>query len=98
MLKLTRNNLVTLPDALLLQGRYEWLRGNQNEAGKWWGKAMDESRRLKDPYMEGMVHLEIGRRTGDRDHLQQAETILIEIGAKFDLAKTREELANLDCC
>jgi tetratricopeptide (TPR) repeat protein len=95
MLKLTRNNLVTLPDALLLQGRYEWLRGKPGPAGKWWVKAMEESHRLKDRYMEGMVHLEIGRRTGYRDHLQQAESLLEEIGAEFDLAKAREALANL---
>jgi hypothetical protein len=56
---------------------------------------MDESRRLKDPYMEGMVHLEIGRRTGEWDYLQQAETILAEIGAEFDLARAREALASL---
>jgi hypothetical protein len=56
---------------------------------------MEGSRRLKDPYMEGMVHLEIGRRTGDREHLQQAESILEEVGAEFDLAKAKEALADL---
>ncbi len=95
MVKFTRNNRTTLPDALLLQGRYEWLRGKPIAAEKWWGKALDESRHLKDPYMEGMVHLEIGRRTGNHEHLQQAESILGEIGAVFDLAQAREALANL---
>jgi tetratricopeptide (TPR) repeat protein len=95
MLKVTKSNRTALPDSLLLQGRYEWLRGKSIAAEKWWGKAMDESRRLKDPYMEGMVHLEIGRRTGDREHLQQAESILREIGAEFDFAAARAALADL---
>jgi class 3 adenylate cyclase len=44
---------------------------------------------------EGMVHLEIGRCSGDRKHLQQAESILEEIGSVFDLAAAREASANL---
>jgi hypothetical protein len=43
-------------------------------------------------YYLGMSHLEMGRRLNDREHLQQAETIFAEIGAKFDLAETRRLL------
>jgi phage terminase large subunit-like protein len=89
------SNRTALPDSLLLQGRYEWLRGKRSAAMRWWDKALEESRRLKDPYMEGMVHLEIGRRMGDREHLQLAESILEKIGAEFDLAKAKKALADL---
>ncbi len=44
---------------------------------------------------EGMDHLEIGRCSDDRKHLQQAESILEEIGSVFDLADAREALSNL---
>jgi class 3 adenylate cyclase len=44
---------------------------------------------------EGMDHLEIGRCSGDRKHLQQAESILEEIGSVFDLADSRKALSNL---
>ena len=95
MLKATTQNPPNKPDALLFQGRCEWLRGNPGAAVMWWEKAMDESRLLKDSYMEGMVHLEIGRRMGDREHLEQAESILGEIGAEFDLTAARDALSNL---
>jgi tetratricopeptide (TPR) repeat protein len=84
-----------LIDAQMLQGRYEWLRGKTTTAEKWWGRALAESQRMRDRYAEGMVNLEIGRRSGDRKHLQQAVSILEEIGSEFDLAAAREASANL---
>jgi tetratricopeptide (TPR) repeat protein len=84
-----------LLDAQIFQGRYEWLRGNSSAAEKWWDKALQESRQTRDRYAEGVIYLEIGTRLGDREHLQQAESILEEIGAAFDLTKAREALANL---
>ncbi len=82
-------------DAQLFQGRYEWLRGNSSAAQKWWRKALDESRRKGDRYEEGIVHLEIGSRLSDRTHLEQAEAILEEIDAEFDLAQAREILSTM---
>jgi hypothetical protein len=43
-------------------------------------------------YEEGMIHLEIGRRLGEGDHLQRAVSILEAIGATFDLAAARQAL------
>ena len=94
-LKAARRYRPPLLDAQLLRGRYEWLIGNPSAAEKWWEKALQESKYTRDPFAEGMVHLEIGSRFGDRSHLKQAEAILEEIGAAFDLAKAREALANL---
>jgi tetratricopeptide (TPR) repeat protein len=93
--KVARNNRPTLPDALLLQGRYEWLQGKPETAQKWWEKATKEAQRICDTYMEGTIQLEIGRRLGNRDHLQRAKSILEEISAEFELAKAKEALANV---
>jgi hypothetical protein len=43
-------------------------------------------------YDIGMVHLEMGKRLGNRVHLGKAEAIFAEIGAELDLAKVRELL------
>jgi len=94
-LKAAKRYRPPLMDAQLFQGRYEWLRGNSSAAQKWWRKALEETRQKSDRYEEGIVHLEIGRYMGDRDHLQQAESILAEVGAEFDLAAAREALGKL---
>ena len=94
-LKSARINRAPLSDALMLQGRYEWLRGKPTAAQKWWQRALEEARRAGECYTEGMVNLEIGRRLRDREQLLQAESILKEIGANFDLAAAREAMANL---
>jgi hypothetical protein len=83
-----------LADALMFRGRYEWLRKKPSAAQKWWQRALAEARSIGDRYLEGTVHLEAGRRLGDRQHLLQAETILKEIGAEFDLAAAREAMFN----
>jgi class 3 adenylate cyclase/tetratricopeptide (TPR) repeat protein len=94
-LKYARVNRPPLPDAMLFQGRYEWLRGNISSAKEWWRGGLEEAQRMRNPFMEGTIHLEIGRRLGDREHLLQAETILSEIGAEYDLAVARDALADL---
>jgi tetratricopeptide (TPR) repeat protein len=94
-LKAAKRYRPPLFDAQMFQGRYEWLRGSSSAAEKWWGKALQESKQTNDRYAEGVIHFEIGLHLGDRDHLLRAESILAEIGAEFDLAKTREALANL---
>lgn len=75
-------------------GRYEWLSGKAGAAQKSWAQALDRAIDSGMRYEEGMIHLEIGRRTGDRDELLQAESILEKIGAKFDLAAARKALDN----
>lgn len=84
-----------LMDAQLFQGRYEWLRGNSSAAQKWWRKALAEARQKSDRYEQGIIHLEIGSRLGDHSHLEQAQAILAEVGAQFDLAKARDALESL---
>lgn len=94
-IKVARNNRPTLPDALMLQGRCEWLRGKPAAAQKWWENALNEAQSIGDLYLKGVIHYEIGRRLDDQEHLLLAESLLEEIGAEFDRKKARTALANL---
>jgi class 3 adenylate cyclase/tetratricopeptide (TPR) repeat protein len=76
------------PEAMLLKGRYEWLRGKREAAREWWNKSLAEAERMSMRYDQGMTHLEIGQQLGERVHLEKAETIFAEIGAELDLVKT----------
>ena len=80
------------PKAIRLQGTYEWLGGKPSVAQKWWQKSLAEAERMGLKYDIGMIHLEMGKRLGDRVHLEKAEAIFAEIGAELDLAKVREFL------
>jgi hypothetical protein len=42
--------------------------------------------------LAGQTHLEIGRRTGARDHLEDAARILEAIGATLDVTEARAAL------
>jgi hypothetical protein len=68
------------------------MRGKPAAARKWWQKALEEAKRSGERYLEGMAYLEAGRRLGEGEHLRQAEAILEEIGAEFDLAAAREAM------
>jgi class 3 adenylate cyclase/tetratricopeptide (TPR) repeat protein len=94
-LKAARIYRPPLADAMMFQGRYEWLKGNASGAQKWWTKALEETRQKGDRYEQGIVHMEIGNRLGDRSHLEQAESLLDELGAEFDLVLTRNSLKKL---
>jgi tetratricopeptide (TPR) repeat protein len=85
----------TLPETYLFRGRYEWLREKPESAQKWWVRALKLAEDMGMRYEEAMIHFEIGQRLGDFVQLQNAESILEEIGAEFDLAKARESLAIL---
>lgn len=84
-----------LPEAMMLQGRYEWIRGEPSSAREWWEKSIKTAEEMGARYDLGTTHLEMGRRLKDRDHLKQAEAIFAEIGAEFDLAQTRDVLERL---
>jgi class 3 adenylate cyclase/tetratricopeptide (TPR) repeat protein len=81
-----------MPEAMRLQGTYEWLRGKPASAQRWWQRSLVLAEELGQPYDVGMTRLEMGRRRGERAHLERAEVILAEIGAEWDLARTRETL------
>ncbi len=76
------------PEAMRLQGRYEWLMGNTAQAQRWWQASLTEAARLGMPYELGLTHLEIGQRLGERAHVEKAESTFARIGVDRDLART----------
>ena len=80
------------PIAYRSQGTYHWLRGRPKRAFRWWQRSVAVAEALGARYDLARTHLEIGRRTGDRAHLEQAEALCAEIGARSDLAEVRELL------
>ena len=81
-----------LPEAMMLQGQYEWITGKPSSAQEWWEKSIKAAEEMGERYHLGMTHLEMGRRLNDRKHLKNAEAIFAEIGAEWDLAETRRLL------
>jgi len=81
-----------LPEALRLQGTYEWLSGRPAAANKWWQRSLAEAEAMGHRHDAGLAHLEMGRRLGGRTHLERAEAVFAEIGAAWDLAKAQELL------
>jgi hypothetical protein len=91
-LKLGKTYHPKLPEAMRLQGTYEWLRSKPKAAQKWWQRSLVLAEKQGQSYDLGMTHLEMGQRLGDRTHLERAEAILAEIGAEWDLVRAREAL------
>jgi hypothetical protein len=87
-----------LPEAMRLQGTYEWLRGNHASAEKWWQRSLAESERMKLRYDIGMTLAERGKRRDDRADLDRAEAIFSEISAEWELARAREALSQGPGC
>ena len=85
-----------LPEALRLQGVYDWLTGKQPSAQKHWQRSLAHAENMGMRHEVAMTHLEMGRRLSDQSHLRQAEAIFAEIGAEFDLAETRRLLPPLE--
>jgi class 3 adenylate cyclase/tetratricopeptide (TPR) repeat protein len=81
-----------MPEAMRLQGTYEWLRGKPAPAQRWWQRSLVLAEELSQPYDVGTTYLEMGQRLSERTHLERAEAILAEIGAEWDLARARETL------
>jgi tetratricopeptide (TPR) repeat protein len=91
-LRLAKVYRAILPEAIRLQGKYEWLMGRPSFGEKWWQKSLKAAEEMGMRYELGMTHLEIGQRLKDRNHLEKAEGIFTEIGAEFDLQEARKLL------
>jgi hypothetical protein len=72
---------------MILQGRYEWLRGKRATAQKWWQRSLALADEMRQCYDLGLTRLEIGQRLDERTHLECAEAIFAEIGAEWDWAR-----------
>ena len=85
--KFDRLSLVT---AFRMQGTYEWFRGKSTKAQQWWQRSLETAKGLHARYEEALTYLEMGKRMGESAYLKLAESILEEIGAKFDLTQARK--------
>jgi class 3 adenylate cyclase/tetratricopeptide (TPR) repeat protein len=80
---------IKAPQAMRLQGTYEWLCGKPAAAQAWWQKSLMAAERLGMRFDQGLIHLEMGQRLGAPAHLEQAAAIFADIGAELDLAQTQ---------
>jgi tetratricopeptide (TPR) repeat protein len=92
-LKLEKEFRPGLPEAMRLQGTYEWLRDKPATAWEWWQRSLRLAEEMGQRYDLGMTHLEAGQRSRERAHLERAEAIFAEIGAEWNLARAREALS-----
>jgi tetratricopeptide (TPR) repeat protein len=83
------------PRAMMLRGQYEWLRGKQTAAKKWWQRSLTLAEQMNVRYELGKTLLDMGSRLGDRSYLEKAIAILSEVGAEWDLARAREALEKM---
>jgi tetratricopeptide (TPR) repeat protein len=85
--KRTRKYRPFRAEAFRYQGTYEWLAGRERQATQWWEKSLELANEVDQPHEQAMTYLEMGRRLGKPDLLEQAKTILAEIGARPDLSR-----------
>jgi tetratricopeptide (TPR) repeat protein len=78
------------PEAMMLRGRYEWLRGRHTSARKWWQRSLGLAEGMDLRYDLGRTQLEIGERFNEREHLERAETLFTETVSEWELARARE--------
>jgi serine/threonine protein kinase/tetratricopeptide (TPR) repeat protein len=83
------------PEVLLLRGQLAWITNRPAAAVRDWQRSLALAEAAGQQFDLGRVHLEMGRRLGDREHLERAEAILAEIGAAWDLACAHEALGKL---
>jgi tetratricopeptide (TPR) repeat protein len=93
--KLGNKFVPATPEAMRLQGTYEWLRGNKANAQSWWQRSLVMAGKLGQPYDLGKTHLEIGRRLSQVEDLHLALATFTEIGAVMDHSLAEEAVANL---
>jgi len=88
-LKQGKAYLPGMPEAMMLRGRYEWLKGRPAAADKWWRHSVELAERTGVRYDLARTLLEIGRRTGKQGQAERAEALFAEMGAEWDLERTR---------
>jgi len=69
-LKAGKGARAKLPEALLLQGRYLWMKGRAKAAKKVWLRGEELANEMNMPYERGMIHREIGTRLNDPAYLE----------------------------
>jgi class 3 adenylate cyclase/tetratricopeptide (TPR) repeat protein len=94
-MKVARSCKMGLPETIRLQGTYEWLGSRRRAAERWWRQGLSFAMQNGIRFDEAMIHLEMGRRLGDREHLQEAAALFAEMGSERNLARARGALEDL---
>ena len=91
-LKQSKTDRPSMPESMRFKGTFKWLNRNFSTAQRWWQRSLLFAEEKGLRYYEAKTHLEMGRWLKDQAHLDCAEAIFKEIGADWDLARTREVL------
>ena len=67
-LKAGKGSRAKMPEAMLLQGRYLWIKGNVKAAKKIWSRGKALAEELNMPYELELIQREIGTRLKDQSH------------------------------
>jgi tetratricopeptide (TPR) repeat protein len=78
------------PEAMMLRGRYEWLRGRHTSARKWLQRSLVLAEGMNLRYDLGRTQLEIGERFNEREYLERAEILFTETVSEWEMARVRE--------
>jgi tetratricopeptide (TPR) repeat protein len=83
------------PRRWLLQGLFEWHRGERDKALEAWRRADETAARMDMPFEHARARFEIARHggagAGRADYLEQAAKTFDELGAAYMLRRVREE-------
>jgi tetratricopeptide (TPR) repeat protein len=90
-----RAYLPGMPEAMMLRGTCEWVRGRHRAAEGWWerSRALAEEKGVR--YDLARTLTEMGRREGNADHLERAQSLFAEMGAAWDVSKARTIAASI---
>jgi hypothetical protein len=93
--RFARGCRISLPAALLQEGRCAWLSRQPRRAFRCWRRALDLAIELRLPFEEGLAHMELGRRQLDNKagvtaHVDAARELFARIGAAPELARLEQ--------
>ncbi len=80
----TRRFSIGKPRYNLYLGRWQWLTGKRSAATKTWEKGLQSAQILQMPYDIALLQHEIGTRTSNKNHLNDAIQAFDEMGASLD--------------
>ncbi len=87
-LKYSKSMHYAQPKAMRFMRTYHWLCRNYRTAQR----SIVSARENEYHPDLGRTHLEIGKRLGDRTHLEHTKSIFAEIGAEWDLEQTKKAI------
>jgi len=89
-LKLAKFDRAAQIAAYRMQGTQEWLKGKPGRAQRWWQRSLGAANALEARYELGLTYLEMGKFLKNFGHLETAESIFEELGARFDWAQAQK--------